>query len=155
MLRKSSHRTVVTFTSAAFKTVDESVDKPRFRGSHGDDVALWLMREMQNDGIDVVPGLDKADVGWYYAFRMAGRRYVAVINLLDPTRSLWQVTLERDIAGLSAWLGGRRRGVKPAVSKALHAVLARSFKVKQVWWYTERDLKAGNEGKGSPEPMAV
>lgn len=152
--RKSKLRTVATFTSPAFKTVDFE-DKPRFRGTYGDDVVLWLMMEMGNDGVEIIPGINQSDDGWYFVFLIGGRRYIAAVCLFDPGRGLWQVTLERDISGLGAWFGGRRRGVRLPVALALHRVLQRSDKVTAVWWYIERDIRAGHEGKGSNEPLPV
>ena len=150
--KKSKLRTIATFTSVAFKTVDFE-DKPRFRGTFGDDVVLWLMMEMGNDGVDIVPGINQSDDGWYFVFHIGGRRYIAQVCLADPGRGLWQVTLERDITGLGSWFGGRRRGVRLPAANALHYVLQRSDKITAVWWYTERDIRAGHEGKGASEPL--
>lgn len=149
---KSGLRTVVTFTSSTFKTVDIE-DKQRFRGTFGDDVAIWLMMEMQSDGVDVVAGLHQADAGWFYAFRVEGKRHLASINLYDSARFMWQVTVERDVTGPLAWLGGRRRGVRARASQAMHRILDRSGKAANIWWYLPRDLKPGSEGKGSAVPL--
>jgi hypothetical protein len=151
---KISLRTVVTFTSVAFKTVDEE-DKPQFRGTFGDDAALWLMLELETDGVDVVPGLHQADVGWCFRFRMNGRQYLLSVCLSDPLGPVWQAIVERDIEGMGAWFGGRRRGVRPEAVAAVHSVLAGSEKVASLWWYVEQDLKAGREGKGSSDPMSL
>ena len=152
--KKFGLRTVVTFTSSSFLTADME-GKPRFRGTYGDDVAIWLMLEMGLDGIDIVPGLNQSDDGWFYVFRIGGRRYIAWIKLYDQSRLLWQVALECDASGPAAWFGGRRRGVRPPVAQALHTVLLRSDKATNISWYVERDIRAGNEGKGSPGPMAT
>ena len=150
--KNSALRTTVTFTSSAFKTTDTE-DKPRFRGTYGDDVAIWLMMEMDSAGIEILPGLNQSDDGWTYTFVIGTRTYLAGINLLDVSRGMWRVTLEWDVTGSKSWFGGRRRGVRPAVALILDTLLKRSDKAANVWWHADREIKPANEGKGSRDPI--
>jgi hypothetical protein len=150
---KSKLRTIVTFSSASFKAVDVE-NKPRFRGTFGDDLAIWLMLEMEANGVDVSPGLNQGAAGWNFVFHIDGRAYAATVLLHNPIGPVWLITLERDVEGALAWLGGRRRGVRPEAAAAVHSVLSASDKAASVWWYSEQDLRAGREGKGSPAPWA-
>lgn len=155
-MAKSSNnrlRTVATFASAAFKGVDEADDKPRFRGTVGDDVAIWLMLELEHKAVDVTPGLNQADFGWHFTIRTENREHVVLVCLHDMEGPTWRVSIERDITGLGAWFGGRRRSVRPRAAMSIHAVLSKSDKVRSVRWHHEHDLKAGNGQKGGLEPL--
>ena len=152
--RKTRIRTTATFTSGSFKTADLE-EKPRFRGAYGDDTAIWLMLELEMRGVDVEPGIVQADVGWYFTCRISGREYVMRVCLSDPAGSVWQVSVERNVTGVAALFGGRKRAVRGEAVQSLHLALAGSDKVRGVWWHLEQDIKAGRDGKGISQPIAA
>ena len=151
--KDNSLRTIVTFTCPAFKCIDEADDKPRFRGTFGDDLAVWLMLELETNGVDVVPGLNQADAGWYFTIRFGGKPHIVLARLRDTIGPVWQVSIERDVHGAAALFGGRRRGVRNSAASILHLVLSKSDKVANVRWHHERDINAGQEQKATLEPL--
>lgn len=150
-------RTVVTFESTAFNT---SESKPHFinPGCYGDDLARWLMAQLQAVGIstDAEPGQE--DFGWYFTFRPGRVVHQLVLGFRPEERNdlgTWIGWLERDAGLLGSLLGARNRGIEPAALQAIHDVLSGSDKITAIRWHEKSAFDAGNEDAGRSQPDAA
>lgn len=114
-------KTYVTFKSSAFNTTEprEYFINPI---CFGDDLAKWLIQEMQRQGIAVDNDPGQEDFGWYISFQCNGERYNFIIGYAEEDDE-WTGWIERDIGLLPSLFGGRSKGVKPCAVEALNKIL--------------------------------
>jgi len=147
-------RTLVTFKSAAFNT-SEARDYFINPGCFGDDVAKWIMQELQKRGFQAMGEPGQEDFGWYFTFRAGGREHDFVIGFRPGDGSAegdWIGWLERRRGFVGSLLGGRKRGIEPAAVRAIHAVLSSSPQIREVRWHVQSHFDSGREELGSTEP---
>jgi hypothetical protein len=126
----------VTFLSDAFNTTEsrEYFINPE---CFGDDVTLWLIRELRSRGIDVDPETGQEDFGWYLRFRVDGVSHCLVLTLVpedDEEPARWACWFERDAGLLSTLFGGRRRGVALGAIRVVRDILESSPEVRDMRW---------------------
>jgi len=154
---ESEIRTVVTFESTAF-----NMATPRDYFINpcccGDDVAVWLIRELRKQGMgtDEKPGQE--DFGWYLNFEAAGVGHTFVIGHRpngETEAGTWIGWLERRRGLSGSVLGGRKRGIHASAAQAIHHILTGSSVVRDVRWHFRRDFASGVErGALSPRTPA-
>ena len=138
---ESEIRTVVTFESTAFNMAtprDYFINPCCF----GDDVAVWLIRELRKQGMgtDEKPGQE--DFGWYLNFEAAGVGHTFVIGHRpngETEAGTWIGWLERRRGLIGSVLGGRKRGIHASAAQAIHHILTGSSVVRDVRWHFRRD----------------
>ena len=107
-------RTVVTFRSTAFNT---SESRPYFvnDGCFGDDLARWLITELQSHGVATDSEPDQEDFGWYFGFRPGGTEHQFIIGYRPGSgeeSGTWIGWVERRAGLVGSLLGARRRGIR-------------------------------------------
>jgi hypothetical protein len=127
-------KTYVTFKSSAFNATEvrEYFINPC---CFGDDLAKWLIQEMQKQGIEVDKEPGQEDFGWYISFRCGGERYDFIIGCGEDEGE-WTGWLERGVGLLPSMLGGRKRGVKPDVVEAINRILASPI-ISDLQWHQD------------------
>jgi hypothetical protein len=148
-------RRFVSFSSDAFNT-SEPKDYFINPNCFGDDVARWLMRELNDRGIRTVDQPGQEDFGWYFTFWVGGRAYDFVVGYRpgeDSGEGAWLGWVERKTGLVASILGARRRGIEPAAVEAVHEALSNHSEVGDVRWHYEDDFEAGREEKGAVAPV--
>lgn len=146
-------RTCVTFKSEAFNTTevkDYFINPCCF----GDDLAEWLMEELESRDVEVVGEPGQEDFGWYFTFSCDGADYDFVMGWREGDEDWkgdWFGCIERRVGILSTLLGGRKRNIDSSASRAIHAVLVDSEKVEDVRWYFDKGSLDG-DGDEAEEP---
>ena len=148
-------RTIVTFKSPVF-----NMTEPRSYFINpccfGDDVAKWLLRELQSRGLEADTEPGQEDFGWYFNFQVDGMPHTFVIGHRpgdESTEGTWIGWIE----GRSGLLGSlllwaRSRGISPVAPQTLHLVLSSSPQIRDVRWYFRRDFDKGHEDLGASAP---
>ena len=147
-------RTYVTFRSSGFNATEEQeyfVNPNNF----GDDLAKWMMQELQTQGVEVNPELGQEDFGWYFTFRSGGQSYDFIIGHRDSEGEEWLGWLERKAGFLPSLLGARKRGIPPEAAQFIHNLLAASARIQNVRWHLAKDFDAGNEDTATSEPRSL
>jgi hypothetical protein len=150
-------RTVVTFRSTAFNTLES---RPYFAndGCFGDDVARWLIAELQSHGVATDSEPDQEDFGWYFGFRPGDTEHQFIIGYrpgADEEPGTWIGWVERKASLIGSLLGARGRGIEPTALRAIHDVLASDRRVSSVRWHRRTDFDAANESASASEPDAA
>ena len=150
-------RTVVTFRTTAFNTSER---RPYFvnDGCFGDDVAQWLITELQSHGVETDAEPAQEDFGWYFSFRPATTEHQFIIGYrpgADEEPGTWIGWVERKASLIGSLLGARGRGIEPTALRAIHDVLASDRRVSSVRWHRKTDFDATNENAGASEPDAA
>lgn len=148
-------RTCVTFRCTGFNTTEEH-DYFINPGNFGDDLALWLMDQLEKRGFSVdrndegKPGQE--DFGWYLGFGAAGVPHTVLLASYDTEKQSWWAQIERDAGFIASFLGGRNRGIRPEAPQALHDVLSSSPQVSEIRWQHKKTFEPGS-GSGTPTPL--
>jgi hypothetical protein len=143
-------KTVVTFRSDAFNTTEpqEYFINP---GCFGDDVAKWLMGQLDAQGVKITGEPSQEDFGWYFTFRVENVKHAFVLGLRHDDAT-WIGWVERHRGLMGSMILGRKRGIRPAALRAVHVVLSGSPQIHDVRWHDQVDFDAGREDMASPEP---
>lgn len=128
-------KTYVTFKSSAFNTTEprEYFINPC---CFGDDVAKWLIQEMQKRGVEVDQEPGQEDFGWYISFCISGQRYNFILGY-GADEEEWTGWLERGAGLLSSLLGGRRKVVNTDAVEVINSILAVSPVIQNLQWHTD------------------
>jgi hypothetical protein len=150
-------RTIVTFRSTTFNTSER---RPYFinDGCFGDDVARWLITELQSHGVATDSEPDQEDFGWYFSFRPGDTEHQFIIGYRPGSGEepgTWIGWVERRAGLIGSLLGARRRGIEPTALRAIHDVLASNRRVSSVRWHRKTDFDATNESASASEPDAA
>jgi hypothetical protein len=145
-------RTVITFTSTAFNTTEERAYfiNP---GCFGDDVAKWLIGELQKRGLTTCAEPGQEDFGWYLSFRLASTSHTFVVGYRADDAT-WIGWIERTRGFVLSVLGARKHGIDPAVAEALHTILTDFPEIKTVRWHFKSDFDKGLEERGASTPTS-
>lgn len=142
-------RTVVTFESTAFNTVEQ---KEYFinPGCFGDDVAKWVAEQLHDKGHKTADNTGQEDFGWYLNFTLSGIDYCFVIGYRpdDDEAGTWIGWLERRRGLIASLFGGRKRDIEPAAPKAIDEILSSHPQIHGVRWHFDSDFTAGREEFG-------
>ena len=156
-LAMQAPRTVVTFQSGAFNTTER---RPYFINDacYGDDVARWIIGELNSRGIpaDSEPGQE--DFGWYVTYRPGKAEHQLVLGYRpgdDKDPAVWLGWVERNTGAPSSLLGARHRGIEPVALDVIHDILSRGESISKVRWYRKTEFDAGNEANASTRPDAA
>jgi hypothetical protein len=147
-------RTLVTFKSSAFNT-SEPKDYFINDGCFGDDIAKWLIRELQKLGFQPIDEPGQEDFCWYFTFRVGNTEHAFLIGFRPGdanTDGIWIGWLERKRSFIGSVLGGRKRGTHPAAAHAIHVILSASPQIQDVRWHVQATFERDHEESGSPEP---
>ncbi len=104
-------KTVVTFKSTAFNF---SEPKEYFINAccFGDDVAKWLMKQLNEKGFQTAKAPGQEDFGWYFIFQAGGIEHCFVIGHRpgdNSEKGVWIGWLERHRGLIASLFGGRKR----------------------------------------------
>lgn len=130
----SATKTYVTFKSSAFNTTEVReylINSCCF----GDDLAKWLIQEMQRQGIEVDKEPGQEDFGWYISFRFEGEQYNFIVGYGEDEGE-WTGWLEQNVGLLPSLLGGRKKGVKPHAVEAINKLLASPI-ISDLQWHRD------------------
>lgn len=138
-------KTVATFVTERLNT---TVAKPTFinPGCFGDDLALWLGKELRKEGLAIDDDPVPDHFGWAVSFEVKKRRYWAVIGYVPG--HVWYIALER--RGPIAMLFPRFRVIPDDAVEAVKQVLVRSADIRDLQWHSARDFFKGLAMAGSP-----
>jgi hypothetical protein len=148
-------RTLVTFKSSAFNTTDS---KDYFINPlcFGDDVAKWLISELQAKGIETDKEPRQEDFGWHFDFTLPKGRHCLVIGFQPEDNNgqgNWICWLERSHGLIGLIFKGREHGISPKSVETIHQILSSSQdKIKNVRWHIPNDFDKKNETSDSPNP---
>ena len=150
-------RTVVTFQSGVFNTTER---RPYVINDacYGDDVARWIISELNLRGIPSDPEPGQEDFGWYVTYRPGQAEHQLVLGYRpgdDKDPAVWLGWVERNAGTLASLLGARRRGIEPVAVEVIHDILSRGEFISRVRWYRKSDFDAGNEANASTQPDAA
>ncbi len=150
-------RTVATFRSAAFNT---SETKGYFinESCFGDDLARWLLRELNTGHIRTENEPAQADFGWFLTFYVGEAAYQVIVGFRagdSAAEGEWVCWLERSAGMLAMLLGARKRGIQPEAVQVIHTTLASSAAIQELKWHFREDFDAGHEEKAAAEPLSV
>jgi hypothetical protein len=149
-------RRFVTFSSDAFNT-SEPKDYFINPNCFGDDVARWLMRELNDRGTRTVDQPGQEDFGWYFTFWVGSKAYDFVVGYRPGEGSgedAWIGWVERKAGLVASILGARRRGIEPAALEAVHDAMSNSPEIGGIRWHYEGDFEASREDRGTVTPLA-
>jgi hypothetical protein len=147
-------RTVVTFRSIAFNTTER---KPYFinDGCFGDDLASWLIGELQRRGVTTDERPGQEDFGWHVDFQSSAAGSTLVLGFRpenDQSGGTWVGWVERSRGFLASVFGGRNRNVDPRAAELVHSILSSSSQISDIRWHDRRDFDKGllDRGTGAP-----
>ncbi len=150
-------RTMVSFRSAAFNTTTR---RSYFINDscYGDDVAHWIIGELNGRGITADNEPAQEDFGWYLTFRPGSVEHQFILghrpgDAHDAPE--WLGWVERKAGLLRSLIGARNRGIEPAALLAIHDVLTTAKHVSMVRWHRKADFDALNEAAGTSRPDAA
>jgi len=134
-------KTVAVFESQAFNQTEpkESFINPC---CFGDDLALWLMGELEQHGVDVSDEPGQEDFGWYFEFTTGGEKYCLVIS--SDGEGEWALVVERACGLFASLLGGRHRNVGRSGLDAIGEVLANSDRIENLRWLAWEEFRKGD-----------
>jgi len=140
-LAANERRSAFAFKSNVFNT---SVEKDYFLnpGCFGDDVARWLISQLQASGYAAEERLGQEDFGWFFSFEAARTKHDVVIGYrpdADHREGEWLCWIERK-AGLVGSMLGTRKRVEPEAILAVHQILSSSPSISSVRQCFEHDL---------------
>ncbi|MCX7049913.1 MAG: hypothetical protein NTX50_31080 [Candidatus Sumerlaeota bacterium] len=148
----------VIFKSVAFNTTEP---KEYFINDtcFGDDLARWMMKELNARGIQTGEEPGQEDFGWYFEFQVGGVEYLFIISHrpgdddLPPSEPLssvdWMCVIERNAGLIASLFGACKRGITLEAVQAIHGVLS-SPTIYNIRWYLDKDYDS--DGGGKPEP---
>lgn len=123
-------------------------------GCYGDDVARWLILQLEGMTVDRDLEPEQEDFGWFFEYRLAGRSYCFV------------VTYRPDSAESGTWIGGVEAGggiwcrirdrnrIDLSASRVIHEALSASTDITSVRWHLKREFDRGSEaGHSLPEEV--
>src|SRR5688572_11033788 len=132
-------QTHVTFRSTAFNCT-EPKDYFINECCFGDDLARWLMRQLQSDGVKTADEPGQEDFGWYFTYEAGGIEHCFVIGFQpnDPhSGDQWLGSIERSTGLLGSIFGGRRRGISEEAIQVIDRALRSSTDIHDVTWHEE------------------
>ena len=121
---------------------------------YGDDVAKWLIRELQKVGVksDETPGQE--DFGWYLNFEVSGICHSFVLGHRpdneEDEAGIWIGWIERR-GFMRSLLGRCTKDIQLSAAEAIHRILSSSSLVQDVRWHLPADFDKGHE-VGEPSP---
>jgi hypothetical protein len=141
----------VIFRSTAFNTTEP---KDYFINDccFGDDLARWLIEQLNARGVPAGPEPAQEDFGWYLRYQVNQIDYDFVITFREGEGALsdWIGTIERRVGFWASILGGRKHGIQLDAADAIHTALTSSPLVTNVLWYTDEDCRTEQNGQESP-----
>ena len=140
-------RTLVTFQSDAFNT-SEPKDYFINECCFGDDLAIWMISELQHRQCETDAAPRQEDFGWYFNFKVSGIRHSFLISYRADTdeSGTWIGWVERNIFLF------RRSGILPEATQAIHEALSNAPQIKNIRWHFQDDFDALLEELGTERP---
>jgi hypothetical protein len=150
-----SVRTLVTFRSQAFNVSEE---RPHFinPGTFGDDVAKWMIEELEDRGVEVGGEPGQEDFGWYVSFTVGGVAHWWVVGYRpgDPEQEgEWISWVERSRGLLGFLLGRRARQPTLQGVRLVHETLAQSEQIREIHWHDAQQFQRGIEDQWRETPV--
>lgn len=150
-------RTVVTFQSGAFNTSERRAHFIN-DGCYGDDVARWIIGELQARGVPADPEPGQEDFGWYLTYRPSTAEHQFILGYRpgdERNPSVWWGLIERNAGLVGSLFGARTRGIETAALAVIHDILSSAEFVSRVRWHRKADFDAGNDATASTRPDAA
>ncbi len=119
----------------------------------GDDVCLWLIKQLRACGLRTADAPGQEDFGWYFRFHVGEVEHSFVLGLSEgdtPGDTFWRGWLERPAGSFASILGRNERGVHQAACDAIHDVLTSCDRIHHISWHIPDDLD--DELVGAPRP---
>src|ERR1017187_1982926 len=141
----------VIFQSTAFNTTESKAYFIK-EGCFGDDLARWLIEQLQARGIQTESEPGQKGFGWYFTFRVGETDYNFVLGCRpgENDKPDWMGTIERSAGLVGSWFGARKRGIKPNALKIIHDILSKSPQISNVRWFTDEDYRKEENGQRTP-----
>jgi hypothetical protein len=148
-------RTCVVFESDAFNIRDSKAEFLHAT-NFGDDLAKWLMGQLQQREIEVDDaGPEQEDHGWYFTFTYGGQLYDLVVSYVPTTGSpRWLACLERSHGLLGSLIGQRHRSIARGALVLIHDVLESSDWCRGITWLYFQDVRRGRLVNGATHPVS-
>lgn len=146
-------RRYVIFRSESFNT-SEAKDYFINDCCFGDDLGRWLLRELEQRGVETNPEPGQEDFGWYVSFDVDGQAYDFVISYRPGDEHVpgdWMCALERGLGLLPSIFGRRKKGIQSAAVELIHDVLDGCPTIHDVRWFSDADYET--ETDPSPRPV--
>jgi hypothetical protein len=141
----------VIFQSTAFNTT-ESKDYFINECCFGDDLARWLIEQLNARGIRTEPEPGQEDFGWWLTFRVGATDYDFVLGSRrgNNDKHEWMGWIERSRGFVGSLFGARKRGIKADAVEVIHAILSVSPKISDVRWFSNEDFNKEENGQMTP-----
>src|SRR5436190_22030883 len=109
----------------------------------GDDLAEWLIRKLNEVGIETASTPSKEDFGWYFTFIVHKTEHCVVVGFQPNDAVLgdcWIGWIERSVGCFGSVLGGRDRGILPEAIVLVEAILSSSPEIEDLIWHSQETL---------------
>lgn len=106
-------------------------------GCYGDDLAGWLIKELDSAGIQTTSEPKQEDFGWYFTFVVNEIEHCVVVGfqLNDiEVGDCWIGWIERNVGFLTATFGGRHRGILPEAIDIIDSILSSTSEINELRW---------------------
>ncbi len=107
------------------------------QGCYGDDLAAWLIRELDGAGIKTTSKPKQEDFGWFFTFVVNDIEHCVVVGFQPNDIEIgdcWVGWIERDVGFLTAFFGGRHRGILPEAVKIIDSILRSTSEINELKW---------------------
>lgn len=111
-------------------------------GCYGDDLAAWLIRELENAGIKTTSKPKQEDFGWFFNFMVKDIEHCVVVGFQPndiEAGDCWIGWIERNAGFISALFGGRHRGILPEAIEIIDSILSSRSEIRQLKWVVNRE----------------
>jgi hypothetical protein len=141
----------VIFQSEAFNT-SEPKDYFINECCFGDDLARWMIAQLQARGIHTEPEPGQEDFGWWLTFRVGDTDYDFILGSRrgENDEHEWLGWIERSAGFFGSLLGARKRGIKPEAVEVIHSILSTSPEISNVRWFSSDDFEKEENGQPTP-----
>lgn len=105
---------------------------------YGDDLAVWIMRKLQQDGIATSSTPEQEDFGWYFTYSIRNKEYCVVVGFQPndvSTGDCWIGEIERHVGFVGSILGGRHRGIDEEAIAVIDDVLKAEPEIRDLEWF--------------------
>ena len=133
-------KTEFSFKSTAFNCT-EPKDYFINPGCFGDDLAGWMIGELNARGMKTMEAPGQEDFGWYFTFWVEGIEHCVVLGFQPndaSTGDQWLGWIERQVGFFLSITGGRKRGILPAAVGEINDILMSSKHISDLTWDDHR-----------------
>jgi hypothetical protein len=130
-------------TSFQFRSNNFNISVPRDYfinpSCFGDDLAEWMIKKLNERGIETSPTPDQEDFGWYFTFIVDNVEHCLVVGFQPNDVELggrWIGWVERKVGLFGSLFGGRNRHISPEAIVLVDAMLSSSAEIHGLTWHS-------------------